>query len=99
MWLRLRGMFGTERADGDFAAELESHLAMDIEEGVRAGLSREDARRRALIKLGGLEQTKIAHRERRGLPVLEFVARDVAYGVQVQAVQVQRVLARVGAAE
>src|SRR5271166_5034102 len=83
LWLRLRGIFGAERANGDFAAELESHVAMDIEDGVRAGLSREEARRRALIHLGGLEQAKIAHRERRGLPALEAVARDVAYGVRV----------------
>jgi len=34
LWLRLRGMFLAERADGDFAAELESHVAMDIEDGV-----------------------------------------------------------------
>ena len=82
-WLRLRGMFGSRRAEGDFAAELESHLAMDIEDGVRAGLTREEARRRALIRLGGLEQAKIAHRERRGLPALEALGRDVAYGVRV----------------
>lgn len=83
LWLRLRWIFGAERANGDFAAELESHVAMDIEDGVRAGLSREEARRRALIHLGGLEQAKIAHRERRGLPSLEALARDVAYGWRV----------------
>jgi predicted permease len=83
LWLRLRGVFGSERANRDFGAELESHVAMDIEDGMRAGLSREDARRRALIKLGGLEQAKIVHRERRGLPVLEAVGRDVAYGARV----------------
>jgi predicted permease len=83
LWLRLRGVFGSERANRDFGEELESHVAMDIEDGMRAGLSREEARRRALIKLGGLEQAKIVHRERRGLPVLEAVARDVAYGARV----------------
>lgn len=83
LWLRLCGVFGSERANRDFGAELESHVAMDIEDGMRAGLSREEARRRALIKLGGLEQAKIVHRERRGLPVLETVGRDVAYGARV----------------
>jgi MacB-like periplasmic core domain len=83
LWLRLRGIFGASQKDGDFAAELESHLAMHIEDGMRAGLTRDEARRQALIRLGGLEQTKIAHRERRGLPFLESLARDVAYGVRV----------------
>ena len=76
-------MFGGERENEDFDAELESHLAMHIEDGVRSGLSEEEARRKALIKLGGLEQTKIAHRERRGLPILETLARDVVYGLRV----------------
>lgn len=83
LWLRLRGVFGSRRADGDFSAELEGHVAMHIEDGVRSGLSEEEARRRALIKLGGLEQVKIAHRERRGLPFLETFAQDVIYGLRV----------------
>jgi len=83
LWMRARGMFRSGRANGDFAAELETHLAMDIEDRVRAGLSREEARRQALIRRGGLEQAKIAHRERRGLPLLEALGRDVAYGVRV----------------
>jgi predicted permease len=82
LWLQMRGMFGLGRVGGDFAAELESHLAMDIEDGVRTGLSREEARRQALIRLGGLEQAKIAQRERRGLPAVEALGRDVAYGVR-----------------
>ena len=82
LWFRVRGMFGSGRVGGDFAAELESHLSMDIEDGVRAGLTREQARRQALIRLGGLEQAKIAQRERRGLPVVEALGRDVAYGVR-----------------
>ena len=83
LWLRLCGVFHPDRANGDFAAELESHLAMDIEEGIRSGLSREEARRQALIRLGGLEQVKIAYQERRGLPPVEALVRDVAYGVRV----------------
>ncbi|MFY9936962.1 MAG: ABC transporter permease [Silvibacterium sp.] len=82
LWLRVRGMFASGRAEAEFSAELESHLAMNIEDGVRAGLSREEARRQALIRLGGMEQAKIAQRERRGLPKVEALGRDVAYGVR-----------------
>ena len=82
LWLRLCGMLRAERANGDFAAELESHMAMDIEDGMRSGLSREEARRQALIRLGGLEQAKIGLRERKGLPWLEMLARDIGYGVR-----------------
>ena len=83
LWRRLRGVLSSDRAERDFADELEGHVAMHIEDGVRAGLSREEARRQALIRLGGLEQAKIAHRERRGLPFLETLGQDVVYGLRV----------------
>ncbi len=83
LWRRLRGVFSSERAERDFADELDAHVTMHIEDGVRAGLSREEARRQALIRLGGLEQAKIAHRERRSLPMLETLAQDVRYGLRL----------------
>jgi len=81
--LRLRGLFRNQGADRDFAAELDGHIAMDIEDGVRAGLSHDEARRQALIRLGGVEQAKMAHRERRGLRFLETLGQDVVYGLRV----------------
>ncbi|HLJ77722.1 MAG TPA: ABC transporter permease [Acidobacteriaceae bacterium] len=83
-WIRLfntlRGMPGD-----DFADELEAHLAMDIEQGVREGLSREEARRRALIRFGGIAQAHDAYGERRGLPGLESMLRDLRYSVRTLA--------------
>jgi predicted permease len=84
-WLRLRGMFEPGKSDGDFSAELESHLTMHIEDGVRAGLSREEARRRALIRLGGMEQAKQAYREGNTLPFLENLLHDIRYGLRMMA--------------
>ncbi len=66
----------------EFAAELESHLAMHIEEEMRAGLSAEEARRRALVRLGGAEQTRQAYRERLTLPRLESLLRDLRYSLR-----------------
>ena len=77
LWMRLFG-----RHADDFDAELDSHLAMDIEAGVRAGLSPEEARRQALIKLGGAEQTRQAMRERNTLPWAESLIRDVRYAMR-----------------
>ena len=82
LWIRLLGMIGTQRGDEDFAAELASHVAMDTDDGVRAGLSPAEARRQALIRLGGAEQTRQAVRERRGLPWLETLLRDLRYGLR-----------------
>jgi hypothetical protein len=71
-WLvRLFGPFHRGRRGREFAEELESHLQMHIADNLRAGLSPEEARRRALIKLGGVMQTKELYREQGGLPMLE----------------------------
>ena len=81
LWMRLCGLFRRHEEE-DFTAELESHVAMHTEDGIRAGLKPEVARRQALIRLGGVEQTRQAYRERRGLPWLESLARDLAYGMR-----------------
>ena len=81
--LRLRGLFGARHSDTDFAAELESHVALHTDAGIRNGLSREEARRQALIHLGGAEQARQAHRERRTLPWLEDLLHDLRYGLRM----------------
>jgi predicted permease len=67
---------------GDFDAELEAHLAMHTEAGVAAGLSEVEARRQALLKLGGAEQVRQAQRERARLVWLENLVQDVRYGAR-----------------
>ena len=82
-WIRLRGVFPNRAAEGDFAAELESHIALHTDDGIRAGLTPEEARRQALIRLGGAEQTRQAYRERRGLPWLESLGQDIRFGLRM----------------
>lgn len=84
IWMRLLGMMGGRR-DDEFSAELEAHIAMQVDDGVRSGLSEEESRRRALMQLGGVEQAKQARREGRTLPWLENAARDVRYAVRTLA--------------
>jgi predicted permease len=82
---RLRGLFSANRSEADFAAEIESHVALHTEDGIRAGLSHAEARRQALIRLGGAEQTRQAHRDRRTLPFVEDLLHDVRYGLRTLA--------------
>jgi predicted permease len=82
LWIRLCGIIGARRDEEDFAAELESHVQMHTEDGIRAGLTPAEARRQALIRLGGAEQTRQAYRERRTLPWLENLLRDVRYALR-----------------
>jgi macrolide transport system ATP-binding/permease protein len=78
--LRLGAIFGRKRREQELAAEMESHLQMHIEDNLRSGMSAAEARREALMKLGGIEQAKEMVRERRGLPVLEVLLHDLRFG-------------------
>ena len=80
---RLGNLFGKERRDRDLAAELESHLQMHIEDNLRAGMLPEEARRLALLKLGGVEQTKENYRDRRRIPWLESLLQDIRFGLRM----------------
>jgi putative ABC transport system permease protein len=80
--LRIGEIFGKERREHELAEEMESHLEMHIEDNLRAGMTAEEARRQALIKLGGVEATKEIYRERRGLPLLETLAQDFRYSLR-----------------
>src|SRR5215475_1374137 len=83
-WLALIfGLFNRKRRERDFAEELESHLAMHIEDNLRAGMSPEEARRVALIKLGGMTLTKELRREQVGLPMLETLGQDLRFGLRM----------------
>src|SRR5215831_8525016 len=83
-WLmRLSGLFHGNRREREFAEELESHLAMHIEDNLCAGMSPEEARRVALVKLGGVTQVQELHLEQRGLPALETLFHDLRFGARM----------------
>ena len=65
--------------------ELESHLDMAIEWYRREGLTLEQARRKALLDFGGVDQTRERYRDQRGLPMLESTLQDLRYGLRLLA--------------
>jgi len=79
---RVGGMFQKDRRDRDLAEEIESNLQMHIADNLRVGMSAGEARRQALIKLGGLEATKEAYRDQRGLPTFDTLVQDIRYGLR-----------------
>lgn len=82
-FLRFAGVFGKQRRDGELAAEIESNLALHIDENIRAGMSPAEARRQALMKFGGIESAKENYRERRGIPFLETTWQDVRFAIRM----------------
>ncbi|HKD08855.1 MAG TPA: ABC transporter permease [Bryobacteraceae bacterium] len=79
---KTRSAFSSTASDFDFEEELQSHIAMLEEENVRRGMSCEEARRAALLKIGGLAQLRESHRETRGLPQFDSFLRDIRYALR-----------------
>ena len=52
---RFRGLFRDGREDAETREELRFHLEMETEKNERAGMDSREARRRARLRLGGLE--------------------------------------------
>ena len=74
---RLGGLFRHRARERELAAELESHLAMHVEDNLRRGLPPDEARRQALIALGGVEAMKEAYRDQGTVPLVEHTIQDV----------------------
>lgn len=76
---RLRSFFRREPLDQDMDMEMAAHLDFATEENVNLGMSQKEARRRALIRFGGVQQAKERQREARGLPWLDVLLQDLRY--------------------
>src|SRR5262245_15850348 len=74
-----RGLFTQQKAEQQLESELETFITMSTDEKIRAGLSPDEARRQAVLELGGIEQTKEKVRTRRHGALLEEVGRDIRY--------------------
>ncbi|MGH9718564.1 MAG: ADOP family duplicated permease [Candidatus Acidiferrales bacterium] len=80
---RVRGFFSSRRLDADFQQELAAHLAMLEEENLRRGLTPDEARRQARLRLGAEAPLRETQHDLRGLPWLESVVQDVRFGLRM----------------
>jgi predicted permease len=77
-----RSLFDKESLDHDLSEELRAHVDLLTERKINEGLRSEDARRAALIEVGGIEQVKERVREvRMGRP-LEDLVQDLRYALR-----------------
>ena len=79
---RVLALFRRTALERDLNDELASHLELAADENRRRGMTADEARRQALIQLGGVQQATEKHRDARGLPVLEILAQDLRYGAR-----------------
>jgi hypothetical protein len=53
-----RNLFHKDRVDQEFTEEIQAYLDMVTEENIRQGLTPQEARRNALVEVGGVEQVQ-----------------------------------------
>jgi putative ABC transport system permease protein len=78
-----RNLFHKDRIEQEMADEIDAYLEMLIEIKITDGLHPAEARRAALIELGGVEQVKEQVREVRMGQVLETIWQDLRYGARM----------------
>jgi len=70
------------RLDRQLDAELRDHVERQVADYMGGGMSETEARRQALIAIGGIEQMKEKCRDARGTIWIEQIGRDVAYALR-----------------
>ncbi len=82
-WIvRLAGLLPNSRRERDLTDEIEGNLQIHIDENLRSGMTYEQARRAAILKLGGIEATKEAYRDRSTIPFLENLLQDSRFSIR-----------------
>jgi predicted permease len=77
--LRLRSLFFRRNVDRELETELRFHLDQLMEENAAAGVSSDEARRLALLKMGGLSQFQEECRDMRSVNYIDDLFRDLRY--------------------
>src|SRR3954465_2529349 len=65
--------------DDELEDELAAHLQFAIDDNIARGMSPTEARRIALISIGGLDHARYKHREARGFMTLDIFKQDFKY--------------------
>jgi hypothetical protein len=80
---RLLNFTTGRRGDERLREEIESHLATQTEENIRAGMTPGEAGRHARLKFGAVEAMREDYQTEEGLPFVESLLLDVRYALRV----------------
>src|SRR5437867_8468529 len=81
--LRLRALFQKDTLDARMDDEMRSHIEMQTQENIEAGMKPEEARYAALRQFEWVECIKETCREQRGVSWIENLGQDVRYGARM----------------
>ncbi len=81
--LRLRSLFRRKTVETELEEELRFHFDKQVSKFMQSGMAPDEARRRARLEFGGMEQIKEEHRDARGVTFIETLLQDVRYGLRM----------------
>src|SRR6266404_1767294 len=81
--LRFRALFQKKKLDAQVDDEMRSHIEMQTQENIDAGMKPEEARYVALRQFGWVESIKDTCREQRGVSWIENLGQDIRYGARM----------------
>ena len=76
---RVRALFSRERLDHELVDELRIHLEMEVEANLARGMTPEEARRTARIRVGNPQSLREQHRAIRALPFIDAFLQDLRF--------------------
>src|ERR687891_2099410 len=80
---RLRALRRRDSVINDIDREMRTHLDLQIEENIKAGMSPDEAREKARRSFGNLNRAVDAAYDVKGGGLLETLAQDIRYGARV----------------
>ncbi len=81
--LRLRSLFLRREADQELDDELRYHVECKTEEYIARGMTPQEARRAALLEMGGVEKRKEECRDTRRVNWIQDLLQDARYGLRM----------------
>ena len=81
--LRLRSLFSRSSVDRELDEELRDHVERQIEANLLAGMTPIEARRVALVAIGGVRQTSEQCRDQHKVRVVDSAVADTRFAVRV----------------
>src|SRR5262245_34976889 len=80
---RLLGLGWRTGRHQELHSATERHITLHVDDLIRQGFSPPEARRLAILRLGGVEPVKEAYRDRRGLPIVDAALQDLRYACRL----------------
>ena len=80
--MNLKRFFTRPAVDAELAQELEAHLQHEVDDNLARGMNKDEAVRRARVKLGSVRRVRETVWEKNSMEWLETVLRDLRYSIR-----------------